>query len=235
MSTRDIDTPALEGVIGYSFKNAYLLIEALTHKSYYYENQRISPAHNERLEFLGDSVLGLTVSAYLFRQNTLMSEAMMSKVKSYVVKGAVLSDVARDIGLGDFLLIGKGEEDTGGREKSSLLTNAMESVIGAVYMDGGFEASADLIHMLFGHRLSEAIKSGEFQDYKTEFQEVCQGRFNITPQYRVTAQDGLEHSKVFTVEALVDGEIKGAGKGRSKKKAEQEAARNGLVNLNTAQ
>ncbi len=232
MSARQgADTATLERAIGYSFTKPELILEALTHKSYYYENRGRSRAHNERLEFLGDSVLGLSVASYLFRHGVFMSEAMMSKVKSYVVKGSVISEVARGISIGDYLLIGKGELETGGREKSSILTNAMEAVIGAVYVDGGPEAAKLLVLRLFKDRLEKVISSGQFHDYKTEFQEVVQERLGITPEYQVIHQEGLEHSKVFTVEVIVGQDVYGRGTGRSKKKAEQEAARKALLQL----
>ncbi|MCK4911006.1 MAG: ribonuclease III [Thermodesulfovibrionales bacterium] len=233
MSDPGVGLSSLERAIGYTFSRPELIIEALTHKSYYYENRGKSRAHNERLEFLGDSVLGLSVASYLFRHEDSMDEAIMSKVRSYIVKGSVISEMAKGIDLGQCLLMGKGEEDTGGRNKASILTNAMEAVIGAVYVDGGpeggAEAAMDLVLRLFGERLDKAIASGEFHDYKTEFQEVVQERLGITPEYRVTAQKGLEHSKVFTVEVLVAGDVSGTGSGRSKKKAEQQAAKKALA------
>lgn len=229
MSAPEVEFSSLEGGIGYVFRDQDIMIEALTHKSYYYENRERTRAHNERLEFLGDSVLGLSVASYLYSHDVCMDEAIMSKVKSYVVKGSVISEVAKGLGLGGYLLMGKGEEETGGRKKSSILTNAMEAVIGAVYMDGGFEAAMPLVLRLFGDRLDTVIASGEFHDYKTEFQEVVQERLCITPEYRVTHQEGLEHSKVFTVNVVVDEDVYGSGTGRSKKKAEQQAAKKALA------
>ena len=236
MSARkDVDTDSLETAIDYSFKNSEHILEALTHKSYYYENKGKSRAHNERLEFLGDSVLGLITAFYLFRHDVFMTEAMMSKVKSYVVKGSVISGIARELSLGDYLLIGKGEVDTGGREKSSILTNAMEAVIGAVYIDGGYEAATHIVLRLFRDRLEGVISSGEFHDYKTEFQEISQERLGITPEYRVIAQEGLDHSKVFTVEVIVEHKVYGSGTGKSKKKAEQMAASRALASFDDIQ
>ena len=229
MSGPDVEVSSLEGAIGYVFREQGFLIEALTHKSYYYENREHCRVHNERLEFLGDSVLGLSVTSFLYCHDICMDEAMMSKVKSYIVKGSVISEVAKGIALGGYLLMGKGEEETGGRKKSSILTNAMEAVIGAVYMDGGFEAAMPLVLRLFGDRLDTVIASGEFHDYKTEFQEVVQECLGITPEYRVIHQEGLEHSKVFTVDVVVGADVYGTGTGRSKKKAEQEAAKNALA------
>ncbi len=229
MSDPGVEASSVEGSIGYVFRDQGLLIEALTHKSYYYENRRHTRVHNERLEFLGDSVLGLSVASFLYKHDMCMDEAIMSKVKSYVVKGSVISEVAKGIALGGYLLMGKGEEETGGRQKSSILTNAMEAVIGAVYIDGGFEAATQLVLRLFGDRLDTVIASGEFHDYKTEFQEVVQERLGITPEYRVIHQEGLDHSKVFTVNVVVGADVSGTGTGRSKKKAEQEAAKKALA------
>jgi ribonuclease-3 len=226
--------PGLEGLtsrLGYRFGNPALLREALTHKSYYFENTSACPSHNERLEFLGDSVLGLAVVERLFRYEPCMTESLMAKVKSYVVKGSVLSRVAVEIGLGEHIMIGKGEEETGGRQKQSILSDALEAVIGAVYMDGGLDAARALVERLVGRRLEEAIDSGELHDYKTQLQETSQTRFGVLPEYRLVAQEGADHNKTFTVEACIGGEPYGRGVGMSKKKAQQEAAKRALARM----
>jgi dsRNA-specific ribonuclease len=160
-----------------------------------------------------------------------LDESVMTKVKSYVVKGEVNAEVARRLSLGDCLRLGKGEQETGGREKDSLLSNAMEAVIGAIAVDGGMEEARAVVLRLFNDSLQDALLSGDYRDYKTELQEVTQQRFSELPEYRITGQDGLEHEKVFSVEVHINGELYGTGAGRSKKQAQQEAASEALNRL----
>jgi len=228
-SSKNIEN--LERGIGHSFRNRGLLLEALTHRSFYHENPNKSKNYNERLEFLGDSVLGLVIVEYLFHHDRKFTESMMSKVKSYLVKGVLLSDIANRISLGGYLRLGKGEEDTGGRHKKSLLADAMEAVFGAVYIDGGYETAREVILRLFEERIESVISSGQFHDYKTEFQESCQMLFGTLPEYRVTRQEGEEHSKTFTIEVFIAETLYGRGKGKSKKEAETNAAREALSRL----
>lgn len=225
------DISELEKAIGYRFRNKGLLIECLTHKSFHHENPEAAPTHNERLEFLGDSVLGLMVVEYLFDSEGRLKESVMSKIKSYIVKSAVLSEVAKGISLGSYLRLGRGEEETGGRHKVSILSDAMEAVIGAVYIDGGFQEARHLIQRLFKDRLDTAIKSGEFHDYKSELQEECQLRVGVLPEYRLVGEEGQEHKKIFTVEVFVSGKRCGQGRGKSKKEAQTLAAKNALTSL----
>jgi ribonuclease-3 len=225
------DLAALQDVIGYRFKDGGLLMEALTHKSFHYENPREAPLHNERLEFLGDSVLSLLTVERLFGLEDRYTESEMSKVKSFIVKGDVLCEVAKEISLGGFLMLGKGEEDDGGRQKTSILADALEALIGAVYVDGGMEAARRLVDGLFGETLREAIRSGDYHDYKTELQEECQMRSGLLPDYRLTGQEGREHEKTFTVEVFISGESYGRGTGRSKKEAQTAAAREAMERL----
>lgn len=220
---------ALQEALGYEFKDKGLLMEALTHKSYYYEHRSRCKSYNERLEFLGDSVLALMVSEKLYGITPPMDEARMSKVKSYVVKASILSEAAERLSMGRLLLIGKGEEETGGRAKASLLANAMEAVIGAVFLDAGYRESRNLVMGLIGQRLDEALKSGEFHDYKTDLQEISQEEHAVLPEYKVISESGEEHSKVFTVEVSVKGRSLGKGAGKSKKEAQQNAAREALM------
>lgn len=222
------DVSALENRLGHVFGRKELLVEALTHRSYFYENPGKAKAHNERLEFLGDSVLGLVVAGYLFGLKPGLSEALMSKIKSHIVGSAIISDVAKEISLGDFILLGRGEEDSGGAHKRSIIADAMEAVIGAVYVDTGFEKAKAFVLKFFKDRIDGAVLSGEFYDYKTELQEESQLRYGFLPQYRLIKEEGEEHKKVFTVEALIDGKPLGLGKGRSKKEAQTEAAKQAL-------
>lgn len=221
----------LQRVIGYGFSDRNILLEALTHKSFHHENPEEAPAHNERLEFLGDSVLGLIVAHHLFASEGGYPESMMSKIKSYIVKGAVLSEVAREISLGSHLRLGKGEEETGGRQKPSILSNALEALLGAVYVDGGYEEARRLILRLFRERLDAAAASGQFHDYKTELQEESQVRFRTLPVYELLNEEGQEHRKIFTVEVSIAGKGYGTGRGRSKKEAQALAAREALERI----
>lgn len=221
----------LQAALGYEFKDKGLLMEALTHKSYYYEHRSKCKSYNERLEFLGDSVLSLMVAERLYGVTPPMDEARMSKIKSYVVKASILTEAATRLSIGEILLIGRGEEETGGRTKSSLLANAMEAIIGAIFLDAGYSASRSIVMSLIGVRLDEALKSGELHDYKTDLQEVCQDEYSVLPEYKVISESGEEHSKVFTVQVLVKGRSLGQGSGRSKKEAQQNAAREALKTL----
>jgi ribonuclease-3 len=225
------DTDSLEKKIGYSFRDKDILLEALTHKSLHYENPKEAPVYNERLEFLGDSVISLAVVESLFNLRGRHQESEMSKIKSFVVKGAALAAVAQEISLGDYLRLGKGEEDTGGRKKVSILANALEALIGAVHIDGGIENARRCVERLLGDRLVEAVESGQYHDYKTEIQEECQMLFGKLPEYRLTAQKGLEHEKTFEVEVFISDEPYGKGIGRSKKEAQTAAAKEAMIRL----
>jgi ribonuclease-3 len=227
MSKQDI--AQLETNLGYFFKNKKLLYEALTHRSFSHENP--DKTCNERLEFLGDSVLGLVIVESLFLSKSKFSESVMAKTKSYLVKESVLSEIASVIALGKYLRLGKGEEATGGRTKSSLLGDAIEAVLGAVYMDGGYKRAKELILTLFKENIDTILSSGEFYDFKTELQEKTQLLFSKIPEYKLIKQEGKEHKKIFTVEVYVAGEMVGRGCGKSKKEAETLAAKKGLLKL----
>lgn len=221
----------LEKDIGYLFNNRQLLIDALTHKSFYHENPDKASSHNERLEFLGDSVLGLVIVEYLFNYNAEFTESLMSKIKSYLVRGSLLADIASEISFGWYLRLGKGEEDTGGRRKRSILADTLEAVFGAVYLDGGYKAAREVILKLFKVRIISVISSGKYHDYKTELQEKSQTIFGVLPEYRVVCQEGDEHRKTFTVEVFVKGEKLGRGKGKNKKEAQTIAAKEAIEKL----
>lgn len=221
----------LEDRLGYTFRNKDLLIEALTHRSFYHENPDKADTHNERLEFLGDSVLGFVIVEYLFSSENQFTEATMAKMKSYLVKESVLSEIAGSISLGKYLKLGKGEEATGGRNKKSLLSDAIEAVLGAVYIDGGYEKTKELILRLFREKIDTILSSGEFYDFKTELQEKTQLLFNTLPEYRIIKQEGAEHRKIFTVEVFIGDERFGRGSGKSKKEAQTLAAKEALYRL----
>lgn len=232
MSKQDI--AGLEINLGYSFKNKELLSESLIHKSFHHENPGKAPLHNERLEFLGDSVLGLVVVEFLFKSDKDYSEATMSKIKSHLVKESVLSDIAADISLGKHLRLGKGEEETGGREKKSILADAMEAVFGAIYCDRGYESARDVILRLLTDKIDAATSSEQFFDFKTDLQEESQVRFGVLPQYKMVKQEGEEHKKMFTIDVFIKGDKFGRGMGRSKKEAETMAAKEALTRIKTS-
>ncbi|MBS1113209.1 MAG: rnc [Nitrospirae bacterium] len=223
----------LEDILGYSFKNKQILMNALTHRSFFHENPDKVQDYNERLEFLGDSVLGFVIVEYLYLTDGSLTESIMAKAKSYLVKESVLSEIAACLSLGKYLRLGKGEESTGGRTKRSLLADAVEAVLGAVYLDGGYEEARRLILGLFQDKIGSVLKSGKFHDFKTELQEKTQLLFNSIPEYRMIKQEGKEHNKTFTVEVYIAGTKLGAGCGKSKKEAETNAAQEALRGLQT--
>ena len=217
-----------EQLLGYEFANKQLLLEALTHKSYYHENREGVSQHNERLEFLGDSVIGLVVVEYLFLHKSSYAESVLAKIKSYIVSEPVFAEIAASLSLGEYLLLGKGEKSTGGRAKKSILANTFEAVMGAVYLDGGFQRAREIILGLFRERMESAIESGQFFDYKTDLQEKTQMMYGQLPEYRVISQFGEEHERVFTVAVLLNGKLLGTASGRRKKEAETLAAKEAL-------
>lgn len=225
------DLSELEKNLGYIFKNKEILKEALTHKSYFHEYPKNASGYNERLEFLGDSVLGFIIVEYLFTLPGKLIESIMAKTKSYVAKESVLFEIANSISLGKFLRLGKGEELTGGRTKKSLLADAFEALLGAVFLDGGLNPAKDIVIKLFKEKIDKIILSGDFHDAKTDLQEKTQLMFNSIPEYRLIKQEGKEHNKIFTVEVYINEEKFGHGVGKSKKEAETNAAKEALKKL----
>jgi ribonuclease III len=217
--------------LGYVFKKQAFLEEALTHKSYHHENRASASSHNERLEFLGDAVFGMIIVEYLYLQEKKYPESVLAKIKSYLVSETVLAEIASSLQLGKYLLLGKGEESTGGREKKSILANAMESVIGAIYLDSGYETAKKVILNFFLEKIDRAVESGEFFDYKTELQERTQSLYGILPEYRVIRQQGEEHKRLFTVAVYLNSEELGTASGRRKKEAENLAAKKALEKI----
>ena len=215
----------LETIIGYSFENAAILKEALTHKSFAGEHRTIQ--HNERLEFLGDSILGAIVADYIYGQCPHSEEGVLSKIKSNLVSRHNLYLWAKELDLGRFMRLGHGELATGGRQRDSILSNAMEAIIGAVYLDGGYDAARQVV-LPWVQTQNLAPDSG---DYKSTLQEYVQKRTRGVPVYEIVQTVGPEHDKIFTVEVSVDGKRLGMGKGRSKKLAEQDAAHNAMEHL----
>lgn len=199
-----------------------MLLQALRHRSWCAENPGFES--NERLEFLGDSVLGLIVTSHLFRTYTDIPEGELTKVRASVVNSATLAEVAGELNLGPSLMLGKGEALSGGREKPSILADATEALIGAVYIDRGWEAAESAVMALFSSRIEEAAAGPGGQDYKTRLQELCARLFDQLPRYAVT-DEGPDHAKEFEATVHLQGRPYGRGRGRSKKQAEQAAAR----------
>ncbi|MDH4155322.1 MAG: ribonuclease III [Nitrospira sp.] len=218
----------------YRFTDDTLLEEALTHKSYVNERRELGRTDNERLEFLGDAVLSLIISDYLARRYPELSEGALSKLKAKLVSETPLAHAARRLDLGRYLRLGRGEERSKGRAKTSLLADALEAVIAAVYLDGGFEASRDFTVDVLAdelHQLDVLHEQPGGDDYKTRFQEWCQKRYEMLPQYLVVGETGPDHQKVFEVEVQVNQRVVGVGRGNSKKVAEQEAAQQALEQM----
>ncbi|HEY7720716.1 MAG TPA: ribonuclease III [Pedococcus sp.] len=205
-----------------------LLLRALTHRSYAYENGGLP--HNERLEFLGDSVLGLVVTDTLYAAHPDLPEGQLAKLRAAVVNMRALADVARTLGLGDHLLLGRGEESTGGRDKASILADTMEAVIGTVYLSCGLPAAATLVHHLLDPLMASSARLGAGLDWKTSLQELSAAQALGVPEYRVM-ESGPDHEKVFTAQAVLSDVVCGEGTGRSKKEAEQRAAEEAYTSL----
>jgi ribonuclease-3 len=221
-ATPRTDPAALDAALGIRFRDAALREMALTHRSYAFE--RSLDATNERLEFLGDSVLGLVVTDLAFEAFPAMPEGELAKLRAAIVNAQALADVARSLGLGGLVRLGKGEEQSGGRDKASILADALEAVFGAVYLDLGLDAARELIERLF-RPLMEAYARGEGdRDYKTILQELASRELHAMPEYRLEER-GPDHEKEFTATVFLDGQAMGTGVGRSKKEAEQRAAR----------
>jgi ribonuclease III len=216
------DYSELEAVLGYTFKDRALLEQALRHASWVNE-QSDKLEDNERLEFLGDAVLDLSVGHRLMTRYPQLREGELSVTRAQVVSEAGLSEVAAKLGLGTWLMLGRGEEKSGGRTKPSILADAFEAILAAVYVDGGFEAAHAMVSRLLAHRI-ETVQFKGFYDYKTRLQEMLQARFKAIPTYRVVAELGPDHDKRFVVTVTV-GETEWArAVGKSKKEAEQTAA-----------
>lgn len=218
----------LRVALGNPVLDAELLELALTHRSYAYENGGLPT--NERLEFLGDSVLGVIITETLYAKHPDLPEGRLAKLRAAVVSARALAVVASTIGLGEHTYLGKGELSTGGREKASILSDTLEAVIGAVYLSGGFAAAAGVVHLLFDPMLEEAATLGAGLDWKTSLQEMCAENEWGVPEYVVT-DDGPDHAKTFTARVRVANALHGHGVGRSKKEAEQQAAESAYLAL----
>jgi ribonuclease-3 len=211
----------LEKALGVTVRDRDLLRRALTHRSYAYENGGLPT--NERLEFLGDAVLSIVVTDHLYTTYPEMPEGQLAKVRASVVNMNALADVARGIGVGEWLLLGRGEEFSGGRDKASILADTFEALLGAVYLDRGLVAAGKVIHRFFDPLMADAATRGASLDWKTSLQELTAARTLGVPEY-VVSESGPDHAKRFVARAVVGGVEHGSGDGRSKKEAEQKAA-----------
>ncbi|HKD19782.1 MAG TPA: ribonuclease III [Thermoanaerobaculia bacterium] len=225
-------TSAFQQTLGYTFRDRDLLERALTHKSYSNENREARSPNNERLEFLGDAVLGFVVGELIYRSFPNLQEGALSKIKAHLVSASMLSTKARNLGIGRFLRMGAGEARSGGAEKSSLLADAFEAVVAAVYLDGGLAATEELLQRVFGPEVS-GIDIGDlsFHDYKTTLQETAQSLGLPLPEYRVIEESGPDHEKAFVVELAWDGDPFARGVGPSKREAQRKAAKEALKKL----
>ncbi len=219
----------LETAIGYRFHNISLLQNALTHSSYANERWHNSLLSNERLEFLGDSVLGMLVAEYLYRNFPDRPEGELTRMRADMVCEQTLAAVANRIGIGEHLLLGHGEEQGGGRSRNSILADAMESVIAACFLDGGMEAALGIVQKFI--LVEVPVKKLHNTDYKTTLQELVQRKKNQTLIYALVGQSGPDHNKQFVVEVSLNGSVVGKGTGTSKKRAEQDAARDATERL----
>jgi ribonuclease III len=215
----------------YLFRNASLLDTALTHRSYVNENPGELRCDNERLEFLGDAVLELCIRDLLMKNFPDYQEGQLSQLRAVIVNEQPLADMAKSFGLGECLLLGKGEEASGGRSKPSLLANAFEALIAAIYLDGGFEEAAALIQRLFSPLIAEGYRA--YRDYKTTLQQLSQHAFKETPRYTLIGEYGPDHDKTFEIRLSLADRIQTTGTGKNKKEAEQRAAEQAIQILET--
>lgn len=214
--------------IGYEFKDESLLKQALTHSSYANEKHMKRLSDNERLEFLGDAILEAVSSEFLFLNYKDLPEGDLTRLRASMVCEPTLAFCTKDIDLGEYVFLGKGEDMTGGRQRKSVLSDAMEAVIGAIFLDGGFEEAKNFI---LTYIMTDIEHKRMFYDSKTILQEVCQGQFKQNVTYELLSESGPDHAKTFAVQVLVGKEVLGTGTGNTKKSAEQEAAYHGLIRL----
>ena len=231
---QSMDLEKLQNAISYQFHNPDLLFRALVHRSFAYENTDIA-ADNETLEFLGDSVLGLAISHLLLDLFPDYDEGELSRLRSSIVNERELALIALSVNLGEYLLLGKGEELSGGRLKSSLLANAFEALLAAVYLDGGLDSAVALVrrtfHAYLENREEEYLLKALDKDYKTQLQEIMQARLKLTPTYFLESEEGPDHDKTFHMRVVMGDRVLAHGSGKSKKEAQQESAQRALEKI----
>lgn len=221
----------LEERLGYRFNDPSLLRGALYHSSYANEHRTMGISSNERLEFLGDAVLGFVSAEHLYRKHPDLPEGELTRIRAALVCEESLHEVAQSLQLGDFLLLGKGEESGGGRRRPSILADAVEAVLAAVYLDGGIDKARELIHRVLLDKEQEQVVESRRRDCKTELQELVQRKPNQELHYALVSESGPDHAKVFAVAVTLNGQTIGLGSGHSKKEAEQSAARSALKQM----
>jgi len=224
----------LESKLNYKFKKKELLKEALTHSSFY-NNKKREINNFQRLEFLGDAVLELTVSEYIYHRFLSLPEGELTKIKSVIVSQRTLAKWANQISLGKFVVLGKGEDSTGGRNKFSVLSDCFEALLGAIYLDGGLKKISKIISPFIEEELKLITQSGYIEDYKTLLQEISQKEMKCLPQYSLIKEKGPDHKKIFCIEVKLKEITYGTGLGESKKEAEQSAAQDALKKLKIIQ
>lgn len=222
------DWHPLEKQIGWRFQQRPLLLEALTHRSYVYEQPAPGLKHNERLEFLGDAILAFLSADYLFQAYPTLSEGELTTTRAALVKTPTLAGFARHLHLGEYLRMGKGEARTGGRNRDALLAAAFEALLGAIYLDSGLDMARRFAQPLLEKEARPIVSEGRFKDNKTLLQELAQAHLGLTPTYRVIAEEGPAHNRSYTMEVVLGENIAGRGQGRNKQSAEQEAAQQAL-------
>lgn len=218
----------LEKKIKIAFNDPSLVDTAFVHKSYMNEHRELKSQHNERLEFLGDAVLELVVTEYLYKKYPAEEEGVLTNWRSALVKGKHLAEIATELDLGLYLYLSRGEERSGGRKKNYILANTLEALIGAIYLDKDYKTSHEFIDTFILKRLDEILKKGLHIDAKSRFQEISQEVYGITPEYKLVKEEGPDHNKTFVMGAYIGEEFIAEGKGSSKQKAEQEAAAEGI-------
>ena len=215
-------------VIQYDFQNVNLLKNALTHSSYINEGKSVQTGNNERLEFLGDAILDTVISDYLYSRLDHVEEGELTKLRAVIVCERSLAVCGTKVSIGDYLWLGKGEENSGGRKRSSIIADAMEAVIGAIYLDSGWNTVHDFVIRTFSELIEDAISGKLHMDYKTEIQEKLQSHGEAEISYVIEREEGPDHEKTFYANLVFQGSVIGSGSGRSKKEAEQQAAKQAL-------
>ena len=219
-----VDLRALEQILGVTFRNEGILTEALTQRSYLNENPTWPTPHNERLEFLGDAVLELVITEYLYKEFPDKPEGDLTSIREALVNANILGDIASDIGVNNFLYLSRGEARDVGRARQTILANAFESIVGAIYLDGGYDAAKGFILRVLAPQTKEILEKRLYRDAKSLFQEEAQERMGVTPTYEVTKEWGPDHDKHFVVGAYLKEELISEGEGSSKQSAQQQAA-----------
>ena len=227
----EIDIAQIEAKLNYNFNEKEYIIHALKHRSFLSVTNESRLSSNERLELLGDSVLGMVVVEYLYRKFPTKEEGDLTAIKSLLVSRKILARISRQIGFGEFLLLNEAEENAGGRNRSSILSDAFEAITGAIYLDGGLQNAVKFIHEKLLYRINEIISEERNKNFKSILLEYSQGHSLGSPRYKVKREDGPDHDKLFTIEVFIKDKVLGVGKGNSKKKAEQFAAKDALKKI----